>query len=183
MGWRRMWRALRGTRGCRGDSVLLSDRRNNRRGRLMSRIRVSANLYMKAFTLELELGQRIVSDQSDQFAQLVHVDRSFQVLRQGTMASPATIAVAFRPGLVRLLGCRLLTFLIAHRSFDSGRHRNLPGTLVAATNQRVCLANLLKQKPRDGQKANRSLMPGTSLLFAFGCFPGFGRFGLSALLF
>jgi hypothetical protein len=91
---------------------------------------------MKPFALKFEIGERVIGDESDQFPQLVHVDGRFKMFRQRTMPAPAAISIAVTPlsaGLIRLFGIRWLRILIAHRSFDSGRHRNLRGMLVSAT--------------------------------------------------
>src|SRR5687768_7997312 len=87
--------------GCRGrNRVLFRDRRNGRNGWLRG-IQVPPNLYVEPFTLKFEVSQRVFIDQADQFAQLVHVNGSFQMLRQRTMPAPAAIALALSPRIGR----------------------------------------------------------------------------------
>src|SRR5690242_16146896 len=104
--------------------------------RRLTRIEISANFYMKSFALEFEIGERVVGNKPNQFPQLVHVNRSLEVLGQWAVPAATAISITMTTlgaRLIRLFASRLLRFLIAHRSFDSGRHRNLRGMLVSAT--------------------------------------------------
>src|ERR1051326_7740608 len=91
------------------------------------RVKISPNLYMEPFALKFEIGERVVGNKPDQFPQLVHVNRSLEMLRQRAMPATTAISITMTLGarLIRLFGSRLLRFLIAHCSFDSGPHRNL----------------------------------------------------------
>jgi hypothetical protein len=67
-------------------------------------VEVSTDLYVESFALKFEISKRIVSDQPDQFAQLVHVDRSFEMLRQRTMPAAAAISITMTTVGTRLVG-------------------------------------------------------------------------------
>src|SRR5437588_11348585 len=119
MRWRRRGNALDRCASSSRNRWLPGYRRHDRWARLLIGKQVPADLHMKAFALKLEIRQGVVGDKADQLAQLFHVDGSFEVLRQGTIAATASIAMPLGPRFGRLFGCRLLAFLVAHVSFNS----------------------------------------------------------------
>ena len=82
---------------------MMLDRRWRDGSRWLRRVQVSADPHMKAFTLKFQLGQRVVGNQPDQLAQLVHVDGRFEVPGNGRpMPPPTAVAMALGPRLGRL---------------------------------------------------------------------------------
>src|SRR2546423_9998105 len=134
-------------------------RRQDRRNCLLIGVKVSADLHVESLALEFKICQRIVSDQTNQFAQLFHVDGSLEVLRQRTVPAAAAIAMPLRPCFVRLFGSGLLAFLVAHHSLNSGGHETSRGFgLASISGASLCYQSLFKAKaPRWSKKGQPEL--------------------------
>ncbi len=72
--------------------------------------RFAAQRYAETFTLEFEVGQPVFIDQADQFAQLIHVNGSFQMLRQRTMPAPTAIALGAQPAVRSMVRLKVAGF-------------------------------------------------------------------------
>ena len=109
--------------GARGN-LLFSPPRNG--GGLIALIfdkRTATNLDAKSLALQFETGESVFSDEVDQFAELVHINRSFEMSGLIAMSSSSTIAIPRSALGRRFRWCRhdfrLLAFLVAHRALDS----------------------------------------------------------------
>ena len=85
--------ALHGASGLSDCTALFVNRlRQSACGRSELRIQVPADLDVKPLAFQLEIRQPIVGDQSDQLAQLLHIDRGF-LMSWLLLAMPTPVAV------------------------------------------------------------------------------------------